>query len=66
MLAAPKTLALPRALDSYLGFEIRHSAEDSYVAFPQGWSHAGLVLLEAADLPTLRKRIWAWWHRPLD
>jgi len=66
MLATPQTQALPRTIDRYLGFEIRQLAEDTFVAFPQGWSHPAVVLLEARDLPTLRKRVWAWWHHLLD
>jgi hypothetical protein len=55
-----------RVIDVYLGFEIRQHATDSFVAIPAGWSHPDIVLLEASDLPALRKRIWGWWHRLLD
>ena len=49
-----------QAIEVYLGFRITpHSA--GLLAIPEGWSRYGAVL-EAADLPTIRKRIWRWWH----
>jgi hypothetical protein len=48
----------PRYGDSYLGFEIR-TQNGCYVATPAGWT--GEVLL-AESLPTLRLKIWRWWH----
>ena len=66
MLATTRTSTPPQTVDTYLGFEIRHLGEDAYVAFPQGWSHARVSVLEADSLPAIRKRVWAWWHRLLD
>ena len=57
---------LPQTVDTYLGFEIRQMADDSFVAIPTGWSHRDIAVIEAADMPTMRKRIWSWWHRFLD
>lgn len=59
-------LPLPQTVDTYLGFEIRQITDDAFVAFPLGWTHRDVTLLEAADLPAIRKRIWSWWHRMLD
>jgi hypothetical protein len=56
----------PQQVDVYLGFEILQHGEDSYVAIPRGWTHVDAKILEAEDLPALRKRIWSWWHRLLD
>jgi hypothetical protein len=67
MTAALKTAPdLPQTVDTYLGFEIRKITDDAFVAFPLGWTHRDVTLLEAPNLPTLRKRVWAWWHRLLD
>ncbi len=67
MIAATKLpTELPRKVDTYLGFDIVHRAPDSFVAIPNGWTPLGSALLEAHDLPALRKAIWSWWHRPLD
>ena len=57
---------LPHAVDTYLGFEIRQISDATFVAFPLGWAHKDVTLLEASYLPSMRKRIWSWWHRFLD
>ena len=57
--------ARPQTVELYLGFLITQEDEMYFVATPSGWTHSGAIL-EASDLPTLRKRIWVWWHRPLD
>ena len=52
--------ARPQTIEVYLGFRITpHSA--GLLAIPEGWSRYGVVL-EAPDLPAIRKRIWRWWH----
>ena len=68
MIAAtkPPQQATPRTLDVYLGFEIRQHPDGTLVAIPAGWTHRDATVLEARDLPTLRMRIWSWWHRLLD
>jgi hypothetical protein len=45
--------------DSYLGFGIKHQ-DGCYVATPVGWT--GEVLL-AESMPTMRRKIWRWWHQ---
>lgn len=62
----PITDAQSAPVDVYLGFEIRRHSDGAYVAIPTGWTHRDAALLEAADLPALRKKIWGWWHRLLD
>ena len=66
MIAATKSPTPPQVVDFYLGFEIRQIAKDALVALPRGWSHQEMAMLEAPDLPAMRKRIWGWWHRLLD
>ena len=68
MMTATKTKPdeLTPPVDVYLGFEIRRHSDASFVAIPLGWTHRDAAVLEAQDLPTLRKRIWSWWHRLLD
>jgi len=45
--------------DAYLGFGIKVQ-DGCYVATPVGWT--GEVLL-AESMPTLRRKIWRWWHQ---
>lgn len=52
------TIAAPPSV-RYLGFEIQR-LDGEFAARPAGWPGEVLV---AADLPTLRKRIWCWWYR---
>lgn len=66
MTTTTKLESPPQKVDVYLGFEIHQTADGTYVAFPIGWNHKDITLLEAGDLPQLRKRIWSWWHRFLD
>ena len=56
----------PKTIDVYLGFEIVQQDDTTFVAIPRGWTSVRLTILEAGDLPTLRQRIWSWWHRLLD
>jgi len=44
--------------DTYLGFKIVPFGL-GFLARPYGWPGGDL---QANDLPTLRKKIWAWWH----
>ena len=54
-----------RPVDVYLGFEI--FAEDTgFVAISQDWAADHPEVLQAPDLPTLRKLIWRWWHSLQD
>lgn len=55
---AQKTEREARHEDSYLGFAIQEH-EDCFIATPKGWT--GEILL-AESLPTLRRKIWRWWH----
>lgn len=48
----------PTLADEYLGYAIKNQ-DGCYVATPMGWN--GEVLL-ADNLPTLRRKIWRWWH----
>ena len=66
MIAATKSQTPPQVVDFYLGFEIRQSTDGTLVALPRGWSHQEMAMLEAPDMPAMRKRIWGWWHRLLD
>jgi hypothetical protein len=68
MIAATKPMnkAELGIVDVYLGFEIRQESDNCFVAIPTGWTHRDAALLEAHDLPSLRKMIWGWWHRLLD
>lgn len=47
------------SVDEYLGFAI-HEVAGWYLAIPQGWH--GQVL-EAGDVPVLRRKIWRWWYQ---
>lgn len=60
------SITRPQPVDVYLGFEIVQEAEDRFVAVPQAWAGEQENALEAADLPSLRKLIWDWWHNILD
>ncbi len=60
------SLTQSRPVDVYLGFEIYQEAEDRFVAVPQGWAGGEENQLHAPDLPSLRKKIWDWWHNILD
>ena len=55
------SIARPRPIDIYLGFEIVQDAEDRFVAIPRAWAGDHAQELEAQDLPTLRKLVWDWW-----
>lgn len=46
-------------LDAYLGFEIRVEEGGRHVANAKFGRE---TVLEAYSLPSLRKRIWQWWH----
>jgi hypothetical protein len=56
--------ASPQTIEVYLGFRITQQGA-GFFALPEGWSRSGAVL-EAADLPTIRMRIWRWWHQVRD
>lgn len=58
--------AFPHTVDVYLGFEIIQKDDKTFVAIPRGWTQGKVAVLQATDLPTMRKRIWAWWHHLLD
>lgn len=58
--------AAPKPVDVYLGYEIYEETTDLFIARPQGWAEGDRDQIEAEDLPTLRKRIWKWWHNLLD
>jgi hypothetical protein len=47
-----------RLEDEYLGFGIR-LVDGLYVAAPMGWTGEVIV---ADTMPTLRRKIWRWWH----
>jgi hypothetical protein len=49
----------PVTSDVYLGYEIRLQ-DGGLVATPQGWR--GEVLI-ADTMPTMRRKIWRWWHQ---
>lgn len=58
-----KTSTATRGLQrgEYLGFEIRHEADETVVGVPNFKSESDVTLL-AQSVPKLRKRIWQWWH----
>jgi hypothetical protein len=58
--------AFPLTVDVYLGFEVIQKNDTTFVAIPRGWTQVQVTVLQAADLPSMRKRIWAWWHNLLD
>jgi hypothetical protein len=62
----PENEKTPEAVDVYLGFEILRHGDDGFIAIPRGWTHTEVRVLEADDLPALRKQIWKWWHSLLD
>ena len=67
MIAEVKTkMQFPQSVDVYLGFEIIQKNASALVAIPRGWTQAQVTILQATDLPAMRKRIWAWWHNPMD
>jgi len=45
--------------DEYLGYRIQLQ-DGSYVAMPLGWNGEVIV---AETLPTVRRKIWRWWHQ---
>ncbi len=53
-----KTATLEKPVDMYLGFAI-FCRDGQYVAEPTAWIGEPLI---AEDLPTVRKKIWRWWH----
>jgi hypothetical protein len=58
--------AFPHTVDVYLGFEIIQKDDKTFVGIPRGWTQGKVAVLQAADLPGMRKRIWEWWHHLLD
>ena len=67
MIAEAKSRTVfPQSVDVYLGFEVIQRAESAFVAIPRGWTQVRVTVLQAGDLPAIRKRIWAWWHNLVD
>lgn len=47
------------SVDEYLGFAI-YAVAGWYLAIPKGWQGE---VLEAADIPLMRRKIWRWWYQ---
>ena len=54
-----KKMKSGRTVDEYLGYAI-HEAAGRYLAIPRGWTGE---VLEASNMPQIRRKIWRWWFQ---